>query len=91
MRLQRVLFDDLPGQVEPKKKKIVSISSSNKCQKVVPDLEISEPYFGVKKGEREDVVDERFSSPSLWRHAKYLCVPNIQSNDETGRKGMYVS
>lgn len=39
---------------------------------VAPDLEISKPYFGVKDGEREDVVDERFSSPSLWRHAEYL-------------------
>ena len=46
----------------------------------MPDLEISKPDFGVKNGEREDVVDERFSSPSLWRHAEYLCFlcSNIQ-------------
>jgi hypothetical protein len=55
----------------------------------VPDLEISKPDFGVKKGEREDVVDERFSSPSLWRHAKYLCyvptsnIEKLHDFDET--------
>ena len=38
----------------------------------MPDLEISEPDFGVDDGEREDMVDERFGSPRLGRYAKYL-------------------
>lgn len=52
------------------------------------DLEIPKPYFGVQKGEREDVVDERFSSPSLWRHAKYLslCFSFFQNTPNKLRK-----
>ena len=46
------------------------------------DLEISKPDFGVKNGEREDVVDERFSSPGLWRHAKYLCCVPTSNNEK---------
>ena len=38
----------------------------------MPDLKISEPDLRVKEREREDVVDERFGSPGLGRHAKYL-------------------
>jgi hypothetical protein len=36
------------------------------------DLEVAEPYFGVKDGEREYVVEEGLGSPSLRRHAEYL-------------------
>ena len=39
---------------------------------VMSDLEIAEPYFGVKHREREYVVDEGLGSPSLRRYAEYL-------------------
>jgi len=64
--LQRVLFDYLP------KKKRRHDSRVFKQKNVVPDLKVAEPDLGVEDGEREDVVNERLSSPSLGRHAKYL-------------------
>ena len=55
----------------------------------MPDLEISKPYFGVENGEREDVVDEWFSSPSLRRHAKYLCVSSSIIPDNQKKKKLH--